>query len=152
MDTRMKYLSLLHPVSYGLDDLPADRRAAARALENWVLFRRYWYNDVSVATLASETGVPARVFSSLCPELLGERFLTVRKHLRISDAAVLLFEHSDLTMTQVALMVGFNDKSDFRKAFREETGLSPRFWQESKGNKLRLWMIRTLAADGSRCL
>ena len=58
------------------------------------------------------------------------KFPTVRKVLRIEDAKKLLSE-TDIPISNISKMVGFNDKSDFRKQFREMLGYTPSEWRVS---------------------
>ena len=54
--------------------------------------------------------------------------------LRMEDASFLL-EHSDLSVTQVALSVGFSDSNYFTNLFKEHTQLTPSAYRKLHGNK-----------------
>ena len=101
--------------------------------------------------IAERLGVPREDVSELLWTCTGERFLTIRKRLRIGDAKELLLSRPDMTMSQVARTVGFQDKSDFRRAFREETGCLPRIWRESRGKWLKCRIRAVREAGRNRC-
>jgi AraC-like DNA-binding protein len=56
----------------------------------------------------------------------------IKKH-RIEDAMAELVRDSDKTVLDVALAVGFNSKSAFNAAFRQQTGMTPREYRSSQG-------------------
>ena len=101
--------------------------------------------------VADRLGVPREDVSDLLWICTGERFLTIRKRLRIGDAKRLLLSRPDMTMSEVARTVGFQDKSDFRRAFKEETGYLPRVWRESGGKRLKCRIKAIREAGRNRC-
>ena len=88
--------------------------------------------------------------SSFLWECYGERFYTVRKRLRIADAKALLIKRSEMSLSSVSRTVGFQDKSDFRRAFREETGCSPKLWRENGGSIVRCRISQILEKGRNR--
>ena len=152
MDTRMHYLYLLHSsFTKGFDFSPSNK-AIGRSLEEWVLFRKYRDSGEDVESIANMLGVPRDEVTSYIHGWLGERFLSVRKRLRVHDAGELLLDHPEMTTAQIARTVGFQDKSDFRRAFTKEKGMSPRQWQECKGSMARYRIRMILESGRSRCL
>ena len=122
-----------------------------RELREWILFREYLDPAADMECVARRLGVPREDVSELLWVCTGERFLTIRKRLRIGDAKELLLTRPDMPMSQVARAVGFQDKSDFRRAFREETGILPRIWRESGGKRLKYRMRAIREAGRNRC-
>ncbi len=55
------------------------------------------------------------------------------RHKRLQNAAKLLLEHPDWTISQVALEVGFNSHSYFSKRFRDVFGVCPMEWRQWGG-------------------
>ena len=151
MDVRMHYLRLLR-ASFRRNPgtLPA-HRAIGLTLADWVLFREYWDESDSMEALASRIGVTREELASFIRSRLGGRFLTLRKRLRVHDAGELLVHAPGMTLAEIVRTVGFQDKSDFRKAFFEEKGMSPRSWRECRGNRLRYWIRRILGQDRNHC-
>ena len=151
MDARMHYLYLLHSSYTKGVAVSSYDKAIVRSLEEWVLFRKYRDSAEDVESIAAALGVPRDEVTSYIHGWLGERFLSVRKRLRVHDAGELLLDHPEMTTAQIARAVGFQDKSDFRRAFKDETGYSPRFWRENGGNRLRCRATKILEACRSRC-
>lgn len=137
MDIRMRYLSALKSSSARTPYVTPARKIIRRELMEWILFREYLDPASDMGCVADRLGVPREDVSDLLWICTGERFLTIRKRLRIGDAKRLLLSRPDMTMSEVARTVGFQDKSDFRRAFKEETGYLPRVWRESGGRRLK---------------
>lgn len=99
------------------------------AVEAWVREKGYHKPLATVEEIAADIGVPPEQLGPCIRVLAGQSLLSWRKTLRIEDAKVLLTEHPELPVATVARMVGIDDKSNFRKQFTEETGMSPRAWR-----------------------
>lgn len=150
MDIRMRYLSALKSSARTPSATPA-RKIIRQEFMEWILFREYLDPAADMDRVAGRLGVPREDVSDLLWICTGERFLTIRKRLRIEDAKELLLSRPDMTMSEVARTVGFQDKSDFRRAFREETGFLPRVWRESGGRWLRCRIRVIREAGRNRC-
>jgi AraC family transcriptional regulator len=74
-----------------------------------------------------------RVFRSLTGEGVGEHV----RRLRLERAALLL-RHSDRTITDVALAVGYESPAAFTRAFQREFGAAPAEWRASPGARATL--------------
>ena len=136
MDVRMYYIFRLKASSFKSSGSLPSHRTVGRKLTEWVLFREYWDSSSDLGTIASRTGITREEVASYVQGCLGERFLTIRKRLRVEDAKHLLLSRPDMTFAEIARTTGFPDKSDFKRAFREETGYSARIWRESRGCRI----------------
>ena len=150
MDVRMHYLIPLKTASAPEAEESPERRAVRLRLTDWILFREYWDEGADLGALAARAGVPREEGSSCLWECYGERFYTVRKRLRIADAKALLIKRSEMSLSSVSRTVGFPDKSDFRRAFREETGCSPKLWRENGGSIVRCRISQILEKGRNR--
>jgi signal transduction histidine kinase/AraC-like DNA-binding protein len=74
--------------------------------------------------LAAELGVTAAYISRVFRQQTGISLWDFVNAYRIARARELL-EHSELTITEIAFTVGFNDPAYFSRVFRKETGISP---------------------------
>ena len=151
MDTRMHYLTLFKSAASAASGASPAHRTIARTLAEWVLFREYCSSGADLDSLAVRTGCPREEIASFLWTNAGERFFSIRKHLRISDAKDMLAASPELPLSSVAHATGFADKSDFRRAFREETGYAPRFWKENGGSSLKCRVAKILESCRSRC-
>ena len=151
MDVRMHYLYLLHS-SYTKDfGLLPTHKTIGMGLGDWVLFRRYRDPGEDIDSLAEQMDVPREDVVSFIHGWIGERFLTVRKRLRVHDAAELLTGRPDLSIADIARLVGFQDKSDFRRAFTSEKGMTPRQWRECGGRMILYRINKIREAGRNRC-
>ena len=151
MDIRMHYLYLLHSSITKDFCLCPSGKAIGAGLCEWVLFRKYLEADGDIDTLAEQMGVLRDEVTAHINGWLGERFLTVRKKLRVHDAAELLLSRPELTLAEISRMVGFQDKSDFRKAFTTEKGIPPGLWRECRGSRIRYAVRMIREAGRNRC-
>ena len=151
MDVRMHYLYLLHS-SYtkGFGMIPA-HKAIGMGLGEWILFRKYRDAEEDIDSLAERMGVTREEITSFMHGWMGERFLTVRKRLRVQDAAELLTGSPELSPSDIARIVGFQDKTDFRRAFATEKGMTPHQWRKCRGSRVLFRINRILGGDRSRC-
>lgn len=74
--------------------------------------------------IAAELGVTPTYVSRIFRQQSGLALWDYVNAYRVARACELL-EHSDLTVTEVAFMVGFNDPAYFSRVFRKQTGKSP---------------------------
>lgn len=85
-------------------------------------------DPIDLAALGRECGVSPTHLSRLVKQKTGKTLREHQRRLRIAAACELL-RKEDATVTGVALDVGYQSLSHFAKAFREETGKTPREWR-----------------------
>ena len=102
----------------------------ARHFHLWVAEKQYCRPDMSVADVAEEFGVSVEDLAYYFSTVVGERFSTVRKRLRLEEARRIICEHPEYKLVVVANRVGILDKCNFRKQFYSVYGYSPRDWQK----------------------
>ena len=105
----------------------------ALVLEEWVRQRGYCRPDMAMEAVADELDISKEQLSYYCRVVLGESFLTWRKHLRSAEAQRLLRRDPDLSLQMVADRVGIMDKTNFRRQFYEVCGCFPAEWLEREG-------------------
>jgi len=86
---------------------------------------------LNLPALAKDIGVSPFHLSRKVKMETGE---TLQKHLRRIriDRAVALMRTSTMNVTEIALDVGYQSLSHFAKAFREETGKTPKAWMRER--------------------
>lgn len=119
--------------SYSVAVEPAQRPINAkisRQFHLWVAEKRYCRPDISVGDVAEEFGVTVEDLAYYFSTVVGERFTTVRKKLRLEEARRIICEHPEWRLRMVANRVGILDKCNFRKQFYSLYGYSPSEWQK----------------------
>lgn len=81
--------------------------------------------ELSLARVAAESGMAPASFSRFFKRATGRTFISYVNELRIGRACRLLLE-TDLTITEIAYRVGFNNLSNFNRRFRKIRGEAPR--------------------------
>lgn len=102
----------------------------SRALEAWIVDKKYCIPNQTIQDVADELDVSAEAFSYYCTTVLGERFGSFRKKLRIEEAKRIIEEEPECKMVNVAFRVGIHDKCNFRRQFFEICGCPPSEWKK----------------------
>lgn len=88
------------------------------------------YNDqISLGALASQFNVADSYLSHMFKEVTGQNLMLYLASVRIQHAKALL-KRQDISITEVAIMVGYDDYSYFSRVFRKLEGTSPRAYRE----------------------
>jgi DNA-binding NtrC family response regulator len=103
--------------------------ALARAVRH---LGRHFAEPVSLADLATHSGVSPSHLSFLFRDRLGMPFKTLLAQIRIRKARELLAAGQSRNITQIALQVGFSDLSHFERSFRRIVGQSPREFRRER--------------------
>ena len=100
-------------------------RKIALSLHQWI--REGGHHDPlpTVEIVAKQLGVTHEELVRFFRLAVGKPFVSWRKDLRISEAKDLLVQYPHLPVYHIGEMVGIGDKSDFRKQFKELTGMTP---------------------------
>lgn len=101
----------------------------ARQFHLWIAEKKYCRHDMSMAEVAEEFGVSEEALSFYFSNVVGERFSSFRKKLRLEEARRLICENPDCKLSQIAGRVGIPDKCNFRKQFYSVYGIPPSEWQ-----------------------
>lgn len=97
-----------------------------RRLNKVLRFVEGHYDEcISLKEAARVAAMEATYFSSFFRQKVGITYLNWLQHLRVAKAISLL-EDENLTITDVAYQVGFNDLRTFQRAFKKHTHLTPR--------------------------
>ncbi len=102
----------------------------SRKFNLWVAEKKYCSPDIPLSAVAEEFGVSEEELSYYFSTVVGSRFSTVRKRLRLEEARRLINENPEMKLIHVANRVGIRDKCNFRRQFKEVYGYSPSEWQE----------------------
>lgn len=82
-------------------------------------------DHVTLSMIASEFGYHPAYVSALLSEKKGKTFSEILLSQRM-ERAVLLMKNTDLSIEEITPMIGYSDKSNFHKVFREFYGKTPR--------------------------
>lgn len=112
--------------SSSLEDSQADRylEQLLRYMEQEKPYRE---GNIRLNDLAEELVIPPHHLSQIINEKLGMNFFEFINTYRIEEAQQLLKDprNKNFTILHVAFEAGFNNKTSFNKAFKEEVGVTP---------------------------
>jgi AraC-like DNA-binding protein len=107
--------------------------AAARTgkrLQAWVYGKGYRLPDRTPHESAERMGVDFKTLHQYCLMHLGVDFRSLRTRLRIRDAQEQMKEEPLTPTSVIARRVGYQDRSNFSRHFKEITGLTPDAWRK----------------------
>ena len=99
--------------------------------ERMVKFMEEHLDYVTLSSLASEFGYHPAYISSQLSEKTGSTFSQILLAHRMKRA-VFLMKNTDLSIEEITPLIGYGDKSNFHKAFREYYGKTPRQFVEDE--------------------
>ncbi|MEO1137240.1 MAG: AraC family transcriptional regulator, partial [Pseudomonadota bacterium] len=88
--------------------------------------------NLSLQKLSRHVGAPPNLVSQTLNEEIGSTFFDYIAHWRIEAAKPRILS-GDGSILAIALEAGFNSRSTFYKAFKRETGMTPKAFHETKG-------------------
>mgnify|MGYP000397716372 CR=1 FL=1 len=97
-------------------------------LENTQVYRN---PQLTITALAKELGWPKARLSHLLNSYLGLSFTSYINQFRIVEAKLLLQNQQLLTIEAIGYEVGFGSRSSFFATFKQQTGLTPKKFQET---------------------
>ena len=101
-------------------------------IEKMVRFMDEHLDHVTLSMLSAAFGYHPAYISSRLSEKTGKTFSQILLSQRM-ERAVFLMKNTDLSIEEITPMIGYTDKSNFHKAFREYYGMTPRqFIQEGR--------------------
>ena len=92
------------------------------------------YRTASLTALANQMNLPDYALSKLIKTETGSTFKKLLQQKRLHQAARLIRE-TDLPVSDVITLVGYDNTSYFYRVFREEFGLTPREYRQSQPGK-----------------
>lgn len=112
----------------------AEIKKLERALEQWVVQKRFSEYDKSREEVARELGTTKEFLHMYFTVYKSLDFKTWRTELRVEEAKRLLLENKELSTNVVGEVAGFSDRSNFHRQFVRLVGCTPKQWRESDGN------------------
>lgn len=101
------------------------------AIETWVATRRYTMADATVEEIVEEMHVSKTDFNAYFKNVLHTQFRTWRRELRIREAMRLMDANPSLSIPELMVEVGYNDRSNFYKDFRQIAGISLKDYRDN---------------------
>ncbi|TGK23138.1 AraC family transcriptional regulator [Leptospira yasudae] len=88
-------------------------------------------SDFDLGTLAASLGISIHATSQVIGRYFGKGFLELCREFKVAEAEKLLHT-TDLPVLRVGLDAGFNSKTAFLRAFKEEKGMTPSEFREKQ--------------------
>lgn len=108
---------------------PNDRKFMDKVMET--IEKHLDNGDLTVEDIAGEVNMSRSVFFKKLKTLTGLSPVEFLKEIRMKRAAQLI-ETEEYNMAQIAYMVGLNDSHYFSKCFKQQYGMTPTEYKESR--------------------
>lgn len=86
--------------------------------------------DLSLEVITTTLGINRTKVNEILKEELGVTFSAYINKLRLTEAARLLSQNKDASISEVAYVVGYNNVSYFNKLFKSEYGCTPKSFKQ----------------------
>lgn len=128
---RLSFINILHQYMSEL----LDQRLAPE--DDYILkaksyIQKHFQNHISLSEIASELGLNPNYFSTLFHKKTNGTFTEYVRTVRIKNAITLMKEPG-MQMREVAEQSGFSDNTQFYRAFKQVTGVSPGKFKRTHG-------------------
>lgn len=100
-------------------------------VEAWVRGKGYRRPDATIQAAAARMGMDSKQLHRYALTRFGSDFRSWRCRLRMQDAKEELLRDPSAPASLVARRVGYNDRSNFARHFKEATGMSPAQWRKA---------------------
>ena len=97
------------------------------------LMMKEWDKNYKISVYAEASGISERSFYGFFKKWAGRSPVDYRNELRTTAAASLL-RSTNLSISEVALRVGFEDPYYFSRVFKKNTGISPAAYRQKGGS------------------
>lgn len=108
----------------------SDSEKLADQLAKWEFHKEYHNSQITIISLANKFGTNRTYLSSHINKHKKQNFNAWINMLRIEDAKTLLIEDVDISISELAQRLGYNDHSTFSRQFKKLTGSSPLEWRK----------------------
>ncbi len=116
---------------------PEKERLVGSRLQTWVYGKGYRMPDRTPHEAARRMDVDFPSLHLYCLSRLGLDFRSFRTQLRLKDAQEQMLAEPDTPTAVIARRVGYQDRSNFSRHFKEFTGLTPDTWRKKHARSLR---------------
>lgn len=142
------YLNLLNPSiineahngRFKYESSSLGNKQAEKYLEKLLDFmeqeKPYLEGDLKISDLADQLSIPSHHLSQIINDRLGKNFFEFVNSYRVEEAKKMLSDpgKSDFKILRVAFEAGFNNKTTFNIAFKEEVGTTPSSYRKQHVN------------------
>ncbi len=94
-----------------------------------VYINKHFNKDISLDDVSREVDISPYYFSKLFKDETGQNFIEYLTNIRIDKAKHLLL-HSDLSMKEICINVGYSDPNYFSRTFKKNVGITPTEFKE----------------------
>lgn len=127
----VQYPSIFFKISGLIEDIPESPAPVTNAVSWDVLKEKilgeklYMSEGLTVEQLAKTLSVSKHTLSKLVNTEEGVNFNNFIGGLRVSEAQAIMKLHPEMTLSEISVMVGYSEQSNFSRQFKSITGFTP---------------------------
>lgn len=111
-----------------------NNREKNRLLKSTMYIHENYQNKINVETLATMENLSVSHYRALFTRMFGESPVEYMISRRL-EAAIQMLEYSDMKLSEISALAGFNDVYYFGRQFKRKIGVSPGQYRRRKNNK-----------------
>jgi len=112
-----------------------DYACIRKRISQWMASGNHLIADFSISDLSESIDIPKKDLFRYFERHLRQDFRSWKSDLRIEKAKSLLLEDTgNQNLRSLANSVGFRDKSNFHRQFKQRTGCTPAEWRQTGGH------------------
>lgn len=112
-----------------IEEIIMEKRVV-RIFDQWIREKGYCSPEQTMQQVADSLKISHSDLSWVCGRVYGSSFLNLRKRLRLKEATRMLVEQKNVPVSVIARMVGIPDRTNFKRQFFSEYGMSPQEWRD----------------------
>lgn len=97
-----------------------------------VYIQKNYMHDISISQIAEQLGLTANYLSTIFRRKTGEKFIDYLTRIRLEAGKRLLVQNTSASVSDIALMVGYNSSRHFSALFQKQTGETPSVYRKSR--------------------
>lgn len=116
-------------LSEKMSDITGNIKDVVREAAQYI--NQNYYEELTLVSLASKYCVESSYFSRMFKQETGKNLMLYITDKRIEKAKEIM-QQSEISMSEIAFMVGYDDYTYFSKVFKKVTGVSPREYRNEQ--------------------
>lgn len=112
------------------EDKNTDTSDIEMSLRKWVGEEMFIQPNITIEQVARQLQTNRTYLSLYINKVENKTFREWINRLRIEKAKKILLLHSDISITEIAFLIGYNDCSNFNKQFVKYVGVSAQIWRK----------------------
>lgn len=104
-------------------------------VNKWISEKGYLTQGITIEILGRKLGINRTYISNYINDIYNTNFNCWINAMRVDEAKQILKEKKEISIGEIAFMVGYADITHFSKQFKHYTGINPSIWKKMMHSK-----------------